>query len=78
MNKEQSDPEQMMHSTRTQTSCDANARMPDEGIQMNGESRGRESQLHDEKHTQRKNSRTSSREDRGEMQDIMNKYKVGN
>ena len=28
-------------------------RMPDEGTQLNAESRGSESQLHDEKHTQR-------------------------
>ena len=53
-------------------------RMPDEGNQPNAESRGRESQLHDEKHTQRKNSRTSSRENKGEMHDIMSEYKVGN
>ena len=42
------------------------------------ESRGRESQLHDEKYTQRKNSRTSSHEDKVEMQDITSKYEVGN
>ena len=32
-------------------------RMPDEGIQLNAESRGRESQLHDKKHTHRKKTR---------------------
>ena len=53
-------------------------RMPDEGTQLNAESRGRESQLYDRKNTQRKNSRTSSREDKGEMQDITRKYKVVN
>ena len=42
------------------------------------ESRGRESQLHDEKYTQRKNSRTSSHEDKVEMQDITSKYEVVN
>ena len=42
------------------------------------ESRGRESQLHDEKYTQRKNSRTISHEDKVEMQDITSKYEVAN
>ena len=51
--------------------------MLDEGTQLNAESRGRESQLYEKKHTQRKNSWTSSREDKGEMQDIMSECKVG-
>ena len=53
-------------------------RMPDEGTQLNAQSRCRKSQRHDERHTQRKNSKTSSRENKGEMQDILSEYKVGN
>ena len=52
-------------------------RMPDEGTQLNAESRGREHSFTMRK-TQRKNSRTSSRENKGEMQDIISEYKVGN
>ena len=37
---------------------------------------GRESQLQDEKYTPRKNSRTRSHQDKVEMQDIANKYKL--
>ena len=40
------------------------------------EYKGRKPQRHDGKHTEDKNSRTSSHEDKVEMQDITSKYKV--
>ena len=47
MNKEQSED----HDQAQRIHKRAARRTPDEGTQLNAESRGRESQLHDEKHT---------------------------